>query len=102
MACGKDCLNRILLIECDPKTCPNGARCTNRRLQLGATPAVDVFPAGDLGIRQAIAALDGSTELPSEADCRARAEVWRPHRSLAAQHLWASLHIDDRSSEENH
>ena len=61
----------------------------------------DVFPAGDLGIRQAVAALDGSTELPSENDCRARAEVWRPHRSLAAQHLWASLQIDDRSPEEN-
>ncbi len=62
----------------------------------------DVFPAGDLGIRQAVAALDAKTELPSEDECRARAEGWRPHRSLAAQHLWASLHTDDPCAEENH
>ena len=62
----------------------------------------DVFPAGDLGIRQAVAALDATTELPSEDECRARAEGWRPHRSLAAQHLWASLHTDDPCAEENH
>ena len=62
----------------------------------------DVFPAGDLGIRQAVAALDATTELPSEDECRARAEGWRPHRSLAAQHLWASLHTDDPCAEENY
>ena len=62
----------------------------------------DVFPAGDLGIRQAIGALDGAVEPPSEDVCRARADAWRPHRSLAAQHLWASLQTDDPSPEENH
>ena len=30
--CGSDCLNRVLLIECDRNTCPNGDRCTNRRV----------------------------------------------------------------------
>ena len=60
----------------------------------------DVFPAGDLGIRQAVAALDGDPDLPSEADCRRRAADWSPHRSIAAQHLWASLTLDDPSPKE--
>jgi len=52
----------------------------------------DAFPAGDLGIRRAIAGLVGSATMPSEAEVRDVAEAWRPHRALAAQHLWASLH----------
>ena len=31
-ACGRECLNRMLLIECGPK-CPCGQWCTNRRFQ---------------------------------------------------------------------
>jgi AraC family transcriptional regulator of adaptative response / DNA-3-methyladenine glycosylase II len=40
----------------------------------------DVFPAGDLGVRKALADLPGAD--PSR---------WRPWRSYATQHLWASL-----------
>ncbi len=52
----------------------------------------DAFPAADLGIRRALARLAGSDAYPTEAQVRERAEAWRPHRALAAQHLWASLH----------
>ncbi len=65
-----------------------------------ASRDADVFPAGDLGIRQAVATLDGHDELPSEDDCRDRATMWSPHRSIAAQHLWASLALDDPSPQE--
>ena len=41
----------------------------------------DMFPASDLGIRTALGALDGAGD-PTR---------WRPWRSYAAQHLWASL-----------
>ena len=51
----------------------------------------DAFPAGDLGIRQAVARLTGADELPSISDLATRAEDWRPFRAHAAQHLWASL-----------
>lgn len=44
----------------------------------------DAFPAGDLGVRRALA--DAS---PREAE--ARAEAWRPWRSYAVMHLWSSL-----------
>ncbi len=47
----------------------------------------DVFPAGDLVLRQAIGLLD-DTEAPDERAARARAERWAPHRSLAACYLW--------------
>ncbi len=58
----------------------------------------DAFPAGDLGIRRAVARLTGCATDPTEAEVREIADAWRPHRALAAQHLWASLH--DPSPEE--
>ena len=44
----------------------------------------DAFPESDLGLRKAMGGL-------SAARLRAAAEVWRPWRAYAAQHLWASL-----------
>lgn len=44
----------------------------------------DAFPAGDLGLRAALA--DGSPW--SESRLAARAERWRPWRAYAALHLW--------------
>ena len=42
---------------------------------------VDVFPAGDLGIRKALGRI-------SERQARDRAEAWAPYRSYAALALW--------------
>ena len=48
----------------------------------------DAFPAGDLGVRRAAAALG----LPDDpAGLTTHAERWRPYRAYAVQHLWASL-----------
>jgi AraC family transcriptional regulator of adaptative response / DNA-3-methyladenine glycosylase II len=48
----------------------------------------DVLLADDLGVRRAARALG----LPDDpAALRARAEAWRPWRSYATHHLWASL-----------
>lgn len=44
----------------------------------------DAFPDGDIGLRKAMGGL-------SPARLRAVAEAWRPWRSYAAQHLWATL-----------
>lgn len=47
----------------------------------------DAFPFGDLGVRQAAAALG----LPdSPAALAARSAPWRPWRAYAVQHLWAT------------
>jgi AraC family transcriptional regulator, regulatory protein of adaptative response / DNA-3-methyladenine glycosylase II len=44
----------------------------------------DAFPDSDLGLRKAMGGLSASK-------LRAHADAWRPWRSYAAQHLWASL-----------
>ncbi|MDO8392393.1 MAG: AlkA N-terminal domain-containing protein [Actinomycetota bacterium] len=48
----------------------------------------DVFLPTDLGVRHALAALGAD---PSEKAVTALAERWRPWRSYALHHLWASL-----------
>jgi AraC family transcriptional regulator, regulatory protein of adaptative response / DNA-3-methyladenine glycosylase II len=52
----------------------------------------DAFMAADLGVRHALERL-GVSGRPAAA--KALAERWRPYRSYAVQHLWASL---DRSA----
>lgn len=49
----------------------------------------DVWPAGDLALRIAVGEAFGHPERPSEADCRARAELWSPWRGVAARLFWA-------------
>jgi AraC family transcriptional regulator of adaptative response / DNA-3-methyladenine glycosylase II len=48
----------------------------------------DAFPAGDLGIRKALA-VNGI--LPSTREVLERSEAWRPWRAYAAIALWTSL-----------
>jgi AraC family transcriptional regulator of adaptative response / DNA-3-methyladenine glycosylase II len=62
-------------------------------IALRAAGHQNAFPAGDLGLRRAMGlrlGRNGSGPPPAE-ELRARAEAWRPHRGLAAMHLWASL-----------
>ena len=49
----------------------------------------DLFPAGDLALREAIRLADGLAERPDIAAARARASVWAPHRGTAARLMWA-------------
>ena len=41
--CGEDCLNRIMFIECDPKTCPAGKFCQNKRMLKRAYAKIKEF-----------------------------------------------------------
>ena len=47
--CGFECINRMLLIECDAATCPCGEYCLNRHFQLHCYPPVEPFRAGGKG-----------------------------------------------------
>ncbi|AJY45573.1 DNA-3-methyladenine glycosylase family protein [Martelella endophytica] len=49
----------------------------------------DIFPAGDLALRAAAAHAFAMEKRPEIAALRARAETWRPWRSVAARLLWA-------------
>lgn len=48
----------------------------------------DVFPAGDIALQEAMRWADRSPLRPREKEAYARAEAWRPHRSVAAHLLW--------------
>ena len=48
----------------------------------------DAFAAGDLGLRRNAARLLGESEPLDAAALDRLAEAWRPHRALAALHLW--------------
>ena len=48
----------------------------------------DVFPAGDIALQEAMRWTDGAALRPREKEAYARAEAWRPHRSVAAHLLW--------------
>lgn len=48
----------------------------------------DVFPAGDIALQEAIRWADRAPVRPREKETCARAEMWRPHRSVAAHLLW--------------
>jgi AraC family transcriptional regulator, regulatory protein of adaptative response / DNA-3-methyladenine glycosylase II len=47
----------------------------------------DAFPADDIGLKRALARLDGRVR--TSRDMLDRAERWRPWRAYAAQHLWS-------------
>lgn len=48
----------------------------------------DLFPAGDVALQEAMRWADRAAERPNEKAACARAEIWRPHRGVAAHLLW--------------
>jgi DNA-3-methyladenine glycosylase II len=52
---------------------------------------LDILPAGDLGIRNAVRTAYGLDHLPSEREVEAISRAWSPNRSLATAYLYTSL-----------
>ena len=50
---------------------------------------LDLFPVGDIALREAVGWLDGLSERPNEAYCAERTRVWSPYRSIGAHLMWA-------------
>jgi DNA-3-methyladenine glycosylase II len=48
----------------------------------------DVFPAADIALQEAMRWADRGETRPNEKATALRAEIWRPHRSVAAHLLW--------------
>ena len=48
----------------------------------------DVFPGGDIAVQEAMRWADSAPLRPTEKQAYARAEIWRPHRGVAAHLLW--------------
>lgn len=55
---------------------------------LMAMRRADIWPAGDLALAVAIKELKGLAARPSPEELEVIAEVWRPHRAVAARMLW--------------
>ncbi|MNN62482.1 DNA-3-methyladenine glycosylase [compost metagenome] len=49
---------------------------------------LDVFPGGDVALQEAMRWADAGEVRPNEKQAYARAEIWRPHRGVAAHLLW--------------
>ena len=50
---------------------------------------LDVFPAGDLALQEALRLADGAPARLNEKALYERAEAWRPYRGVAAHMLWS-------------
>jgi len=61
---------------------------TAQYIAMRALREPDAFPAGDLGLRKALARGDVR---PSTVEVRRRAEAWRPWRAYATVWLWSTL-----------
>jgi AraC family transcriptional regulator of adaptative response / DNA-3-methyladenine glycosylase II len=61
---------------------------TAQYIAMRALGEPDAFPAGDLGIRKALAR---NGHAPGTAEIIRRADAWRPFRAYAVMHLWRSL-----------
>lgn len=51
----------------------------------------DVFPVGDYGVQQGFKRVFGGE--PTKARMLARAERWRPHRTMASWYLWRATEL---------
>jgi AraC family transcriptional regulator of adaptative response / DNA-3-methyladenine glycosylase II len=70
------------------KTIRGVGEWTAQYIALRAARESDAFPATDLGLLRSAASIDGGKV--KAADLCKRAELWRPWRAYAAQHLWAA------------
>jgi AraC family transcriptional regulator of adaptative response / DNA-3-methyladenine glycosylase II len=70
------------------RSVPGVGEWTAQYIALRQLREPDAFPAGDVGLIRALAAREGARR--SSAQLLARAQVWRPWRAYAAQHLWSS------------
>ena len=61
---------------------------TAHYIALRAMREPDAFPASDIGLLRSVARMDG--ERSTSAGLLSRAELWRPWRAYAAQHLWTA------------
>ncbi len=51
----------------------------------------DIWPAGDLGIRNGVRKLHGLKKQPTPAETEARGRKWRPYGSIASWYLWRGI-----------
>ena len=69
-------------------TLPGIGRWTAEIYRLFSLGDPDIFPSGDIAIREGIRLMDDLSDRPDAKACDARAEMWRPERSAVTLLLW--------------
>ncbi len=64
---------------------------TAQMVLIGVLHRLDVWPTGDVGVRNGYAVLTGSEVAPSADELAALGERFRPYRSVAAWYCWQFL-----------
>jgi AraC family transcriptional regulator of adaptative response / DNA-3-methyladenine glycosylase II len=72
----------------DLRALPGIGEWTAQYIAMRALHEPDALPAGDLGLRKALAK---GGRRPSRTEVMTLAEAWRPFRAYAVLHLWRSL-----------
>lgn len=81
--CGtEDCLNRVVMLECEPSTCPVGDKCKNQRFRKRQYPVCVPFRTKEVGwglrttqdIKKSEFVIEYVGELIDEAECNRRME----------------------------
>ncbi|MCR9071211.1 MAG: DNA-3-methyladenine glycosylase 2 family protein [Alphaproteobacteria bacterium] len=67
---------------------PGIGRWTAEIYRMFALGDPDVFPSGDVALREGVRLLKRLPERPSPVACDAATSAWSPHRSAAAHLLW--------------
>lgn len=67
---------------------PGVGEWTAQMFLMSALRRPDVFSPADVGLQRGIQILDGLDSRPDHAALIARAEIWRPYRSVACWYLW--------------
>lgn len=82
--CGTDeCLNRLMMLECEPSTCPVGDKCKNQRFRKRQYPVCVPFRTENVGwglrttqdIKKGDFVIEYVGELIDEAECNRRMEI---------------------------
>jgi DNA-3-methyladenine glycosylase II len=76
-------------------------RWTAENYLMHAEGRPDIFPAGDLGLRDAVRLLYDLPAMPTEGALRQQALRWSPYRTYAAWVLWDARRLPAASATEN-
>ena len=69
-------------------------RWTAEMFMLFELRRLDVWPVGDLGVRNGYRIVYSLEEMPTQKEMEPLGDPFRPYRSIAAWYLWQAVHIE--------
>ena len=69
-------------------------RWTAEMFMLFELRRLDVWPVGDLGVRNGYRIVYGLEEMPTQKEMEPLGDPFRPYRSIAAWYFWQAVHLE--------